>query len=217
MDWDVILRNLPFLLMGLQTTFKLAIVAVAGAFPLGILLGLSRLSSKWWLYYPASAYVHLIRSVPLILVIFWFFFLMPIITGRPVGSFASAAVAFIIFEAAYFAEIVRAGIQSISKGQVMAGLSTGLSYISTMRHIVLPQAIRNMIPVLVTQVIVLFQDTSLAYVIGVREFLRWTSLVDAREFRSIELYATAAVVYFIICFVGSTITRRLEKKGGRLR
>lgn len=217
MDWDVIPRNLPFLLMGLQVTFKLAIITVVGALPLGIILSLGRLSSKWWFYYPATTYVHLIRSVPLILVIFWFFFLMPIITGRPIGNFTSAAIAFVVFYAAYFAEIIRAGIQSISKGQVMAGLSTGLGYLSTMRHIVLPQAMRNMFPVLITQVILLFQDTSLAYVIGVREFLRWTSLIDAREFRTVELYACAAVVYFTICFIGSTITRRLEKKGGRLR
>lgn len=212
MDWSVIPRNISFLLGGLALTFELAFFAISGGLLFGIIMGLCRLSSKKWIYYPATLYVNFFRSLPLILVIFWFYFVTPVIIGRPLGDFLSAIIAFIAFEAAIFAEIVRAGIQSIPKGQVMAGYSTGLNYYRTMRYIIIPQGLRNMVPALITQTIIIFQDTSLAYIIGVKEFLRRTHLVDSREIRSVELYAFAALVYLVLCFLGSSLVRRLEKK-----
>lgn len=212
MDWAVIPRSIYFLLGGLGLTFQLAAIAIAGGLLLGIILGLARVSTKRWINYPATLYVHFFRSLPLILVIFWVYFLLPLILGRPMGDFLSAIIAFIIFEASYFAEIVRAGIGSIRKEQVFAGYSTGLSYYKTMRHIVIPQALRNMVPSLVTQCVIIFQDTSLAYVIGLKEFLRRTALVNAAQFRSIELYSFAAIVYLVLCFAGSMASRRLEKR-----
>jgi glutamate/aspartate transport system permease protein len=213
-DWFVIQNNLPFLMKGLLTTFQLALVAISGGLLLGILVGMARLSSIKLIYYPATAFVNVMRSLPLILVIFWFYFLVPLIAGRPMGDFFSACVAFVVFEAAYFAEIVRAGIQSISAGQMQAAYSTGFNYRDTMRYIVIPQALRNMVPSLLTQAVVVFQDTSLAYVIGLKEFLRSASIVDAREMRSLELYAFVGVVYFVICFAMSKMSKRLEAKRG---
>ncbi|MBW2145718.1 MAG: amino acid ABC transporter permease [Deltaproteobacteria bacterium] len=212
MDWAVIPRNINFLLGGLVLTFELAAISLAGGFLLGIILGMARLSSRKWIYYPATIYINLFRSLPLILVIFWFYFMVPFIIGRPLGDFLSAIIAFIAFEASYFAEIVRGGIQSIPHGQVMAGYSTGLNYYETMRFIVLPQALRNMVPPIVTQCVIIFQDTSLAYVIGLKEFLRRTSLVDARELRSVELYLFAGLVYIVFCSIGTMASRRLEKR-----
>lgn len=212
MDFAVITRNLPFLLGGLILTFKLAAISLAGGFLVGIIMGLGRLSSRKWIYYPAMLYINFFRSLPLILVIFWFYFMVPFLIGRPLGDFFSAIVAFIAFEAAYFAEIVRAGIQSIPQGQVMAGYSTGLGYYETMRYIVLPQALKNMVPPIVTQCVIIFQDTSLAYVIGLKEFLRRIYLVDSREMRSVELYLFAGIVYLIFCSIGTIASRRLEKR-----
>jgi len=200
MDWAVIPKNIYFLLGGLGLTFELAAISIVGGLLLGIIMGLGRTSSKRWIYYPASLYVNFFRSLPLILVIFWFYFLMPFILGRPLGDFLSAIIA-----------------GSIRKEQVFAGYSTGLNYYKTMRHIVIPQALRNMVPSLVTQCVIIFQDTSLAYVIGLKEFLRRTALVDATQFRSIELYSFAAIVYLVFCFAGSMASRRLEKRRGQGR
>jgi glutamate/aspartate transport system permease protein len=213
-DWQVIPNNLQFLMQGLVTTFQLALVAISGGLLLGILVGMARLSSIRIIYYPATAFVNVMRSLPLILVIFWFYFLVPLIAGRPMGDFFSACVAFVVFEAAYFAEIVRAGIQSISTGQMQAAYSTGFNYHHTMRYIIIPQALRNMVPSLLTQAVVVFQDTSLAYVIGLKEFLRSASIVDAREMRSVELYAFVGAIYFLICFTMSKLSKRLEARRG---
>jgi glutamate/aspartate transport system permease protein len=204
-------------MQGLLTTFQLALVAITGGLLLGILVGMARLSSIKIIYYPATAFVNVMRSLPLILVIFWFYFLVPVIAGRPMGDFFSACVAFVVFEAAYFAEIVRAGIQSISTGQMQAAYSTGFDYRDTMRYIIIPQALRNMVPSLLTQAVVVFQDTSLAYVIGLKEFLRSASIVDAREMRSLELYAFVGVVYFLVCFAMSKFSKKLEAKRGHAR
>ena len=214
MDWGVIARNGEFMLGGLCLSFELALITLAGGLLVGIVLAMGRLSSKPWLYYPATLYVHFFRSLPLILVIFWVYFLAPIIIGRPLGAFFSTVVSFIAFEAAYFAEITRAGVQSVSRGQALAAYSSGLAYHQTMRYVILPQALRNMVPSLVTQAVIVFQDTSLAYVIGLREFLRRVNLVDARVGRSVELYLFAGLVYFVICSIGSLASRRLEKHQG---
>jgi len=213
-EWRVITHNFTFLMGGLVTTFELALIAIAGGLALGILVGMARLSNIKVIYYPASLFVNLMRTQPLILVIFWFYFLMPLVLGRPIGDFMSASIAFIIFEASYFAEIIRAGIQSISKGQVDAAYSTGFTYWQAMRYFIIPQALRNMMPSLITQGVVVFQDTSLAYVIGLREFLRSANVVDAREMRSVELYLFVGLVYFIICFSMSRVCKRMELKKG---
>lgn len=214
-DWGVIARNFDLFLGGLAMTFKLFVLALAGGLPLGIFLGLGSLSSRKWLYYPTRAYVNFIRNVPLILVIFWVYFSLPLISGHSLGPFISAVVAFIIFEATYFCEIIRAGFQSVSKGQIQSAYATGLTYFQMVRYILVPIAIRRVIPSLVTQSIIIFQDTSLAYVIGLREFLRTASIIDSREVRPLELYSFVAVVYLVICLLGSVTVRRLEAKSRR--
>lgn len=213
-EWQVISHNFFFLMGGLVTTFELALIAIAGGLTLGILVGMGRLSTIKPIYYTSSLFVNLMRTQPLLLVIFWFYFLMPLVLGRPIGDFTSASIAFIIFEASYFAEIIRAGIQSISKGQVEAAYSTGFTYWQTMRYFIIPQALRNMMPSLITQGVVVFQDTSLAYVIGLREFLRSANVVDAREMRSVELYLFVGFVYFIVCFSMSRVCKKMELKRG---
>lgn len=210
-DLSVILNNLPFLWQGLQLSLWLTFLAIVGGIVLGTVLALMRLSGFPPLSLFAATYVNLIRSVPLILVIFWFYFLVPLALGRPIGSFYSALIAFVMFEAAYYSEIIRAGIQSIRQGQVHAGQATGLSYWQIQRYVVLPQAFRNMIPILVTQGIVLFQDTSLVFVVSLRDFMTVSSIVARTEGRLAEMYIFAAIVYFIICFAGSLFVRRLQK------
>lgn len=210
-DFSVILDNLPFLWEGLQLSLLLTGLAIVGGVVVGTLLALMRLSGILPLSLFAAGYVNLIRSVPLILVIFWFYFLVPLAIGRPIGSFYSALIAFVLFEAAYYSEIIRAGIQSVRKGQVHAGQATGLGYWQIQRYVVLPQAFRNMIPILVTQGIILFQDTSLVFVVSLRDFMTVSSIVARTEGRLVEMYVFAALVYFVICLAGSLFVRRLQK------
>ncbi len=212
MDFDVIIENASYMLGGLVLSFELAVITLVGGFMLGLVLALGRLSSKRVIYYPATVYIYFFRGMPLILVIFWIYFLAPIIIQSPVEEFNSAVIAFVTFEAAYFAEILRAGIQSVPVGQTMAANASGLNSYQTVRYIVLPQALRNMAPALMTQTVIIFQDTSLAYVIGLREFLRRVNLTDAREMRSVELYLFAGLVYFLICSIGVLASQRLERK-----
>jgi glutamate/aspartate transport system permease protein len=225
-DFDVIWRSLGYLfLQGMTFTLLLTALATLGGVVLGTLLALMRLSSIPGLSQVAAAYVNLMRSLPLVLVIFWFYFLVPCvgawITGadRPmaVGAFASALITFTLFEAAYFSEIMRAGIQSIPRGQVAAGYALGLTYPQVMAYIVLPQAFRNMLPVLLTQTIVLFQDTSLVYVISLTDFLGAASKVAQRDGRLVEMYLFAAVVYFAISFLASQLVRRLQARTAIIR
>lgn len=211
-DFAVIERALPLLLQGMQMTLELTVLAIAGGIVFGTLLALVRLSKFRAISFIGGAYVNFFRSVPLILVIFWFYFLVPKIIGRPVGSFYSVLIAFVMFEAAYYCEIIRAGIQSVSRGQINAGLAVGLTYAQTMRHIVLPQAFRNMIPVLLTQSIIMFQDTSLVYVVGLKDFLTTADLIANRDNRLVEMFLTVAVVYFAICLLGSLVVRKLQRK-----
>lgn len=211
-DFNVIWSNLPFLWQGLQLSLWLTFLAVIGGIVLGTGLALMRLSGFLPLSLFAATYVNLIRSVPLILVIFWFYFLVPLVIGRPIGGFYSALIAFVMFEAAYYSEIIRAGIQSVRQGQVHAGQATGLSYWQIQRYVVLPQAFQNMLPILVTQGIILFQDTSLVFVVSLRDFMTVSSIVARTEGRLVEMYVFAAIVYFIICFSGSLFVRRLQKE-----
>ena len=210
-DFQVIWNALPFLAQGLWMSLWLTLLAMIGGIVLGTLLALMRVSSFLPLSLLSATYVNLIRSVPLILVIFWFYFLVPLIIGRPIGGFYSALIAFVIFEAAYYSEIIRAGIQSVRHGQVLAGKASGLRYWQIQRHIVLPQAFRNMIPVLLTQAIILFQDTSLVYVVSLRDFMTASGIVARNEGRLVEMYIFAALVYFLICFSASRYVKRLQR------
>ena len=210
--FDAIINNLPYLLKGFLINLELAICALAGGIFLGILVGLGRISKNVWVYHSVTLYVNFIRNIPLILVIFWFYFIMPILVGKPLNPFISAASSFVVFEATYFGEIFRAGFQSISRDLVSAAYSTGLTSTQTARYILVPIAIRRMLPSMITQSIITFQDTSLAYVIGLQELVRRTTIVDGMEVRSIQLYSFVAALFFVICFVGSRISRHYEIK-----
>jgi glutamate/aspartate transport system permease protein len=210
--FDVVARNFGFLMGGLWVTFKLSVFALTGGIVLGMLVGLARISKKWYIYYPVTAYVNVLRNIPLILVIFWFYFVMPVFLGEAMDPFPSAVISFIVFEATYFGEIFRAGYQTISRDMINASYSTGMTYWQTARHISIPIAFRRMLPSLITQSIVTFQDTSLAFVIGLNELVRRASIVDNLEVRSIQLYGFAAVVYLIVCWIGSQISRHFEEK-----
>ena len=220
LDFDVIGRSLPFLWKGFLYTVQLTAIASLGGLFFGTLLALARLSASKVLSNVAAGYVNLMRSIPLVLVLFWFFFLMPqvlqmIIGGeRPpqIGAERTAIITFIMFEAAYFCEIMRAGIQSIPKGQVNSAYALGLTYGQAMRLVILPQAFRNMIPVLLTQTIILFQDTSLVYVISATDFTGAASKIAQRDGRLIEMYTFVAVVYFVICYALSYGVKRLQRK-----
>tara|TARA_R100000789_G_C2988277_1_gene145377 strand:- start:83 stop:739 length:657 start_codon:yes stop_codon:yes gene_type:complete len=211
-DFGVIIQSLPFLGEGMLLSLWLTFLAIIGGIVLGTLLALARLSGIAPLALLAAGYVNLIRSVPLLLVLFWFYFLVPLALGRPIGSFYSALIAFVMFEAAYYSEIMRAGIQSVRRGQVQAGQSTGMNYWQIQRYVVLPQAFRNMIPILVSQGIILFQDTSLVYVVSLQDFMTSSSIVAKTEGRLVEMYVFAAFVYFVICLTGSIYVRRLKER-----
>jgi glutamate/aspartate transport system permease protein len=225
LDFEIIARTWPYLLSGLQYTLQLTVVAALGGVAFGTLLAMARLSSNKTLSLIAAAYVNLMRSIPLLLVIFWFYFLMPIvlqkITGaeRPVqlGADRSAYITFIMFEAAYFCEIMRAGIQSISKGQVNAGYALGLTYKQSMQLVILPQAFRNMLPILLTQTIVLFQDVSLVSLLNVTDFVGAAVKVAQRDSRVVEMYLFVAVVYFVLSFALSTLVKQLQKRFAIIR
>ena len=197
---------------GLVFSLQLTIIATLGGIFFGTLLALMRLSGKAWLMAPATFYVNGMRSIPLVMVILWFFLLVPLIIGRPIGAESSAIITFIAFEAAYFSEIMRAGIQSIPRGQVFAGQALGMTYAQNMRLIILPQAFRNMLPVLLTQTIILFQDTSLVYAIGAYDLLKGFTNAGKIYGRPEESYLMAAVVYFVICFALSWGVKRLQAK-----
>jgi glutamate/aspartate transport system permease protein len=209
MTWETLVN---FVSKGLLFSVQLTLVAMVGGIVLGTLLALMRLSGKKWLEVPAAAYVNLLRSVPLVMVILWFFLLIPLLIGQPMGAELSAIITFTVFEAAYYSEIMRAGIQSVPKGQVYAGYAMGMNYRQTMQLVVLPQAFRNMLPVLMTQTIILFQDTSLVYAIGAYDLLKGFEVAGKNFNRPVETYLVAAVLYFVICFSLSMLVRRLQRK-----
>jgi len=217
-DWAVIISNAKFILLqGLVGigrfgggTLALAIPAILLGFGVGITLGLSRLAQRSWIHYPAAIYIEFIRGIPLVMVIFWFWFLVPVILHRPVPEYWIALSAFVMFEGAYIGEIVRAGIQSVPRGQVDAATSSGLNYGQMMWHIILPQAVRNIIPSLVTQFIVLFKDTSLASIIGMMDLTKAAQTVSQRELRPFEMYLFIAVVYWVCTYSMSRFSQWLE-------
>jgi glutamate/aspartate transport system permease protein len=216
-DWSSVVNGLPFLASGMLLTLRLLVTAVAGGIVFGMLLALMRLSRFRLLATLAGTYVNFFRSLPLVLVIFWFYFLVPLmlrgISDSPaVGPLYSALIAFTLFEAAFYCEIIRAGIQSIPRGQVAAAYALGMSYRQAMQHVILPQALRNMVPLLLTQSIILFQDISLVYVIGLSDFLGAAAKIGQRDGRLVELYLFVALVYFLLCLAASQLVRRLQRR-----
>ena len=220
-DFDVIHRSLGYLFfVGMKFTLTLTVLAATGALILGTILAMIRISAPKIFALPVIGYVNLIRSLPFVLVIFWFYFLVPYIgqwiTGASapvrVGAFYSTLITFILFEGAFFSEIMRAGIQSIPRGQVAAGYAMGMTYVQVMWNVILPQAFRNMLPALLTQTIVLFQDTSLVYVLSITDFLGAASKIAQRDGRLVEMYLFAAVVYFLVSFALSMLVKRIQMR-----
>ena len=208
-NWDIISE---FVVNGFWFSVQLTIVATLGGIAFGTVLALMRLSGKKILMLPATIYVNGMRSIPLVMVILGFFLLVPFMIGRPIGAELSAIITFVAFEAAYFSEIMRAGIQSIPRGQVHAGQAVGMTYSQNMRLIVLPQAFRNMLPILLTQTIILFQDTSLVYAIGAYDLLKGFTTAGKIYGRPEEAYILAAIVYFVICYALSYLVKKLQAK-----
>jgi His/Glu/Gln/Arg/opine family amino acid ABC transporter permease subunit len=219
-DFSVVVNNFTFLvlqgLVGIGPfiggTLRLAIPAIGLGFVLGIFVGLARLANAPWIRLPATMYVEFFRGVPLVMVIFWIWFIIPQLLRLPIPEYGVALTAFVIFEAAYFGEIVRAGVQSVARGQVEAATALGMTATKTMAHVVLPQALRNMLPSLVTQMIVLFKDTSLASIIGYVDLTKAAQIVNNREIKPFELYLFIAVVYWICTYSMSVMARRLERR-----
>jgi glutamate/aspartate transport system permease protein len=220
-DFDVIERSWSYLFLdGMTFTIRLTLLAMTGGIACGTMLAMMRLSSSALVSRLAGAYVNGIRSLSLVLVIFWFYFLMPYIGAWAIGSrepievgaFTSSLVTFILYESAYYCEIMRAGIQSVSRGQKWAGYALGMDYWQGMRYVILPQAFRNMLPVLLTQTIVLFQDVSLVYVLSITDFVGAASKIAQRDGRLIEMYSFVAVVYFTLSFSLSLLAKRLQRK-----
>ena len=202
----------PFVVKGLGYSVWLTIVATLGGVVFGTVLALVRMAGKPALERPVAIYVNIMRSVPLVMVLLWFFLIIPFVTGRPVGAEMSAIVTFVAFEAAYFSEIVRAGIQAIARGQFNAGFALGMTYGQNMRFVVLPQAFRNMLPVFLTQIVILFQDTSLVYAIGAYDLLKGFETAGKNVGRPVEAYLLAAVMYFLVCMTLSAVARRVQKR-----
>lgn len=230
--WQIVFDNFDYFLWGateINATFPyvhdvggllaaiiLAVLGIFGAFWLGLAFGLMRMSRGKITKTLATVYIEVVRGTPLLMMIFWFFFLAPILLGRSLPEFHSSLIAFIVFTSAYVAEIVRAGVKALPKGQMEAARGTGLTHVQAMRHIILPQAMRNMIPSFVNQFVSLTKDTSLAYVIGVNELMRTAVQVDNRTVKaSSEIYITIAMLYFIVCYLLTSYSRRLERKLSR--
>ncbi|HXE40167.1 MAG TPA: ABC transporter permease subunit [Azonexus sp.] len=217
-DWTSIPGALSLLVKGMLITLEVTVTAIAVGVVWGTVLAIARLGGNRLLSTLAATYVNLFRSVPLVMVILWFYLIVPqaikAVFGEGIGDIrlASALTAFALFEAAYYSEIIRAGIQSVPKGQVAAGQALGLTNGQTMRLIVLPQAFRNMMPLLLTQAIILFQDTSLVYVIGLSDFFGTAYKVGDRDGRLVELLLFAGAVYFVICFSVSRLVKRLQAR-----
>lgn len=212
MKLDVIIDNLPYMLEGFKITLFLASASILGSLITGTVFALLRLSHFWWLRWPAAIYIDLLRSIPLLMFIFWFFFLVPIIVGRPVSPLVAAMVALIAFNTSYMAEVIRAGIQSVPKTQMEAGRSSGLSYLQCMARIILPQAFLNMLPAVVSRMIALFMSSSLGYIIGVTEFFRAAHNINSRVFEPYTIFTFVAVVYFFSGFTLSLFARYLQRR-----
>ncbi len=212
MDLAVIQENFPFLMKGLRLTVIFSMFSITICFFTGMILALLRLSKRRFISYPVTAYIEVVRATPFLMVVFWVFFMIPVVTKRPVSPIVSALISFVLFTSTYIAEVIRSGIQSISKGQMEAARVTGLRYMQAMGYIIFPQALKNMLPALVSRFIALFKASSLVYFIGVMEFFRHAVIVNNREFRSYEIFSFVAIVYFICCYSMSLFASWLEKR-----
>jgi glutamate/aspartate transport system permease protein len=221
-DWSGIPGALPTLWTGAIVTFQITLIAIVFGIVWGTILAMLRLSSFKPFEWFAKAYVTIFRSIPLVMVLLWFFLIVPQVLQNVLGlspdidiRLASAMVAFSLFEAAYYSEIIRAGIQAVPRGQVNAAFALGMSYSQAMRLIVLPQAFRAMVPLLLTQGIVLFQDTSLVYVISLADFFRTATNIGDRDGTNVEMVLFAGACYFVICVIASSLVKGLQKKVAR--
>jgi glutamate/aspartate transport system permease protein len=214
-DYSLIARNASFLFDGLLLSLTLTLVGVIGGLAVGTALALVRLFTGVIGNYAVDAYVFVFRAIPLILVIFWFYFMVPLILGRPVGAWTSAIVAFTLFEGAYYSEILRAGLKSVRAGQLNAALASGMSRMQALRYVILPQAFTAMIPVFLTQAIILFQDTSLVFVVSLHDFLTATTIIADRDARLIEAYTFACLVYYLICLAATAGVEKLKRSFDR--
>jgi polar amino acid transport system permease protein len=223
--WNVIYKNFDYFLVGafpkgplggLAVTILLALGGIFGAFWLGLGVGMLRISKKRFLRWPAMVYIEIIRGTPLLMVVFWFYFLAPVLLGKTLPEAESTLIALIVFTSAYIAEIVRAGVQSLPKGQMEAARGTGLSHFQTMTYIILPQALFNMIPSFVNQFVSLTKDTSLAFIIGVNELTKAATQINSRTLTApTEIFITIALLYFVICYCLTEFSRHLEKRINR--
>jgi glutamate/aspartate transport system permease protein len=214
-DLSFIARNASFLFDGLLLSLTLTAVGVVGGLAVGMALVLVRLFTGTIGNAVVDAYVFVFRAIPLILVIFWFYFMVPLILGRPVGAWTSAIVAFTLFEGAYYSEILRAGLKSVRVGQMNAALAGGMSRAQALRHVIFPQAITAMIPIFLTQAIILFQDTSLVFVVSLHDFLTATTIIANRDGRLVETYTFACIVYYLICLAATAGVDRLKRTFAR--
>lgn len=204
---------------GMMVSLKITVTAVVVGIVWGTILAVMRLSSFRVLNLFAQGYVTIFRSIPLVMVLLWFFLIIPQVLQQVFNlspatdlRMTSALIAFALFEAAYYSEIIRAGIQSVSRGQMYAAQALGMTYGQTMRLVILPQAFRNMVPLLLTQGIILFQDTSLVYVSALADFFGQAYGIGERDGRIVEMLLFAGLVYFVICFSASLLVRRYQKK-----
>ncbi len=221
MRWDIVFDNLDYLLWGaypegplggIAASIIMAALGIFGAFWLGLGFGLMRLSQSRILRWTALVYVEVVRGTPLLMLIFWFYFLGPVLFDYTLPEFESALIAFIIFTGAYVAEIVRAGVNALPRGQMEAARGAGLTRLQAMRYVILPQALRNMIPSFVNQFVSLTKDTSLAYIIGVNELTKAATQINNREVVApAEIFLAIAVLYFLVCYVLTAFSRRMEK------
>jgi glutamate/aspartate transport system permease protein len=214
-DYSLIVRNASFLVDGLLLSLILTLVGVIGGFAVGTALALVRLFTGVIGNRVVDVYVFVFRAIPLILVIFWFYFMVPLILGRPVGAWISAIVAFTLFEAAYYSEILRAGLKSVRAGQLNAALASGMSRAQALRYVIFPQAFAAMIPIFLTQAIILFQDTSLVFVVSLHDFLTATTIIANRDGRLIEAYTFACLVYYLICLAATAGVEKLKRTFAR--
>ncbi len=204
---------LGFLLGGLAYTLALAAIAIAISFVLGLLLALARLSRFPLLHYPALLYIEIVRSLPLLLIIFFTYFALPSLIGVRLEPFTAGVIALSGFTAALVAEIIRAGILSVNRGLVEAAQAQGFTPVQSLRLVILPIALRRMTPALVGQFITLLKDTSLTAVIGILELLRRGQIIFAQPpFEPIPVFALIALIYFAVNYSLSIVSRRLEER-----
>lgn len=212
MDFSVIPKNLPYMLQGFGLTVTLALVSMSASLVTGTVFAMLRLSPRRWVRVPIGIFIDVMRTIPLIMVIFWFFFLMPIVTGRPVTPVSAALIALIVFNTSYMAEVIRGGILSVPKTQMDAARGSGIGYVRAMWYVILPQAFRNMLPAIISRFVALFMGTSLAYIIGVTEFFRAANNINNRVYQSYVIYGFVAIVYFVCCYGLSVIGQRLQSR-----